>query len=153
MRCPVPHRPASPRTTCVKFAPRGSTSWTPTSSERSFAQTIAMSGSLTVVSHPLVNAKLSVLRKAETTPKEFREVCIGGVCFTFSSKTSCLDYVQGIRQISMVLGIEASRDLPTEEFQGVSASIAIKVSTDSEMNILNSKHQLHHLSGPLSSLG
>jgi len=56
-----------------------------------------MSGSLTVVSHPLVNAKLSVLRKAETTPKEFRE---------------------GIRQISMVLGIEASRDLPTEEFQG-----------------------------------
>jgi len=34
-----------------------------------------MSGSLTVVSHPLVNAKLSVLRKAETTPKEFREVC------------------------------------------------------------------------------
>lgn len=53
----------------------------------------------------------------------------------------------------MVLGIEASRDLPTEEFQGVSASIAIKVSTDSEMNILDRKHQLHHLLGPLSSLG
>ena len=28
----------------------------------------------------------------------------------------------------MVLGIEASRDLPTEEFQGVSASITEKVS-------------------------
>lgn len=115
-----------------------------------------MSGSLIVVSHPLVNAKLSVLRKAETTPKEFREVCIGGVCFTFSSKILCLDginYAQGIRQISMVLGIEASRDLPTEEFEGVSASIAAKVSTDPEMNILDSKHQLHHLLGPLSSLG
>jgi len=30
----------------------------------------------------------------------------------------------------MVLGVEASRDLPTEEFQGVSASITTKVSTD-----------------------
>ena len=53
----------------------------------------------------------------------------------------------------MVLGIEASRDLPMEEFQGVSTSIVIKMSTNSEMNALDSKHQLHHLLGPLSSLG
>jgi uracil phosphoribosyltransferase len=115
-----------------------------------------MSGSVTIVSHPLVNAKLSVLRKTETTPKEFREVCTSGVCFTFPSEILCLksiNYAQGIRQISMVLGIEASRDLPMEEFQGVSASIAIKVSADSEMNTLDSKPQLHHLLEPLSSLG
>jgi len=89
-----------------------------------------MSGSLTIVSHPLVNAKLSVLRKAETTPKEFREVCTSGARFTFSNEILCLygmNYAQGVRQISMVLGIEASRDLPLEEFQGVSTSIAIKV--------------------------
>jgi len=53
----------------------------------------------------------------------------------------------------MVLGIEASRDLPTEEFEGVSASIATKLSTDSKMNMLDSKHQLRHLLGQLSSLG
>jgi uracil phosphoribosyltransferase len=115
-----------------------------------------MSGLLTVVSHPLVNAKLSVLRKAETTPKEFREVCTGGLWLTFSSGILYLNgnnYTQGIRQISMVLGIEASRDLPTEEFQGVSASIAIKASTDSEMDVLNSKRQSHHLLEPPLSLG
>jgi uracil phosphoribosyltransferase len=115
-----------------------------------------MSGSLMVVSHPLVNATLSVLRKEETTPKEFREVCARGARLTFSSKASSLNgvyYAQGIRQISMVLGIEASRDLPTEEFQGVSPSFATIVSTDSKINILNSKHQLRHLLGQLLSLG
>ena len=75
---------------------------------------------------------------------------------TSSSETLCLigtNYAQGIRQISMVLGIEASRDLPTEEFRGVSSSIAIEVPTDSEMHILDSKHQLHRLLGQLLSLG
>ena len=38
-----------------------------------------------------------------------------------------INCAQGIRQISMVLGIEASRDLPTEEFQGVSASICRQI--------------------------
>lgn len=33
-----------------------------------------MSGSLQTVSHPLVGATLSKLRRVETTPKEFREV-------------------------------------------------------------------------------
>jgi hypothetical protein len=64
-----------------------------------------------------------------------------------------IDHIQGIRQISMVLGIEASRDLPTEEFQGVSASIATKVSTDTEIDVLDSKHRLRHLLERLSSLG
>ena len=53
-----------------------------------------MSGSLTIVSHPLVNAKLSVLRKTETTPKEFREVCIGAVCFTIFKKNIVLKWDQ-----------------------------------------------------------
>ena len=53
----------------------------------------------------------------------------------------------------MVLGIEASRDLPTEEFHGVSSSIATEVLTDSEMHTLDSKHQLRHLLGRLLSLG
>jgi len=52
----------------------------------------------------------------------------------------------------MVLGIEASRDLPTEEFQGVSASIAT-VPTDPEIHILDSKRQLRRLLGQPSSLG
>ncbi|KAI9066404.1 UDP-N-acetylglucosamine 1-carboxyvinyltransferase [Trametes sanguinea] len=52
---------------------------------------------LHVLAHPIVNARLSKLRQMSTTPKEFRE---------------------GIHDISMILGIEASRDLEEETFQG-----------------------------------
>jgi len=52
---------------------------------------------LHVVSHPLVNARLSNLRQTSTTPKDFRE---------------------GIRDVSLILGIEASRDLEEETFHG-----------------------------------
>ncbi|KAI9001337.1 assimilatory sulfite reductase [Trametes punicea] len=52
---------------------------------------------LHVLAHPIVNARLSKLRQTSTTPKEFRE---------------------GIHDISMILGIEASRTLEEETFQG-----------------------------------
>ncbi|KAI0080646.1 UDP-N-acetylglucosamine 1-carboxyvinyltransferase [Panus rudis PR-1116 ss-1] len=50
-----------------------------------------------VLAHPLVNARLSKLRETSTPPKEFRE---------------------GIHDISLILGIEASRDLEEESYQG-----------------------------------
>ncbi|KAI0332430.1 UDP-N-acetylglucosamine 1-carboxyvinyltransferase [Cubamyces sp. BRFM 1775] len=52
---------------------------------------------LHVLAHPIVNARLSKLRQTSTTPKEFRE---------------------GIHDISLILGIEASRDLEEETFKG-----------------------------------
>ncbi|PIL36912.1 hypothetical protein GSI_00602 [Ganoderma sinense ZZ0214-1] len=52
---------------------------------------------LHVLQHPVVNARLSKLRQTTTTGKEFRE---------------------GIRDISLILGIEASRDLEEETFNG-----------------------------------
>ncbi|KAG0705509.1 UDP-N-acetylglucosamine 1-carboxyvinyltransferase [Suillus ampliporus] len=50
-----------------------------------------------VISHPLVNARLSQLRQSDTSSKDFRE---------------------GIHDISLILGIEASRNLEEETFQG-----------------------------------
>jgi len=50
-----------------------------------------------VLSHPVLNARLSKLRETSTTPKEFRE---------------------GINDISLFLGIEASRTLEEEKFEG-----------------------------------
>ncbi|KAH0840082.1 putative uracil phosphoribosyltransferase [Lanmaoa asiatica] len=56
-----------------------------------------------ILSHPVVNARLSQLRLATTSPKDFRE---------------------GIHDISFTLGVEASRDLEEEPFDGVSAITA-----------------------------
>ncbi|RPD66773.1 UDP-N-acetylglucosamine 1-carboxyvinyltransferase [Lentinus tigrinus ALCF2SS1-7] len=56
-----------------------------------------MADKVHVLKHPLVNARLSKLRQTTTTGKEFRE---------------------GIRDISTILGIEASRDLEEETFSG-----------------------------------
>ncbi|EPQ59350.1 armadillo/beta-catenin/plakoglobin [Gloeophyllum trabeum ATCC 11539] len=56
-----------------------------------------MTDNVHVLSHPLVNARLSKLRQTSTTPKEFRE---------------------GIHDVSLMLGIEASRDLEEETFHG-----------------------------------
>ncbi|TRM67971.1 uracil phosphoribosyltransferase-domain-containing protein [Schizophyllum amplum] len=53
--------------------------------------------STTVVNHPIIRAELSKLRLTSTSPKEFRE---------------------GIKQISFILGIEASRSLEEATFQG-----------------------------------
>ncbi|KAF8639784.1 hypothetical protein AX17_001044 [Amanita inopinata Kibby_2008] len=50
-----------------------------------------------VLSHPVVNAQLSKLRQSSTSSKEFRE---------------------GIHHISFILGIEATRTLEEETFQG-----------------------------------
>jgi uracil phosphoribosyltransferase len=50
-------------------------------------------GSVTVIDHPLVQHKLSLLRKRETTTGEFRRLC---------------------REISLLLGYEVLRDLPLE---------------------------------------
>jgi len=54
-------------------------------------------GKINVINHPVLNAKLSQLRQTKTHSKEFRE---------------------GIRQITTFLGIEASRDLEVETFEG-----------------------------------
>ncbi|KAL1681649.1 uracil phosphoribosyltransferase-domain-containing protein [Schizophyllum commune] len=53
--------------------------------------------SITVIDHPIVRAELSKLRLTTTSPKDFRE---------------------GIKQISFILGIEASRSLEEATFQG-----------------------------------
>ncbi|KII95330.1 hypothetical protein PLICRDRAFT_96504 [Plicaturopsis crispa FD-325 SS-3] len=53
--------------------------------------------SLNRVSHPIVNARLSKLRQTSTTSKEFRE---------------------GIHDISLILGIEATRQLEEETLEG-----------------------------------
>lgn len=57
-----------------------------------------MSGvKVNILSHPLVNARLSKLRQTSTTSKEFRE---------------------GIHDVSLMLGYEASKDLQEETFEG-----------------------------------
>jgi uracil phosphoribosyltransferase len=56
-----------------------------------------MPGNRHVLSHPVVNARLSQLRLVSTSPKDFRE---------------------GIHDISFILGVEASRDLEEEPFHG-----------------------------------
>ncbi|KAI0751509.1 armadillo/beta-catenin/plakoglobin [Daedaleopsis nitida] len=56
-----------------------------------------MSDKIHVLAHPVVNARLSKLRQTTTNGKEFRE---------------------GIHDISLILGIEASRDLEEETFHG-----------------------------------
>lgn len=54
---------------------------------------------LHVLSHPILNAKMAILRQANTSAKDFRGE---------------------IEAISYILGIEASRDLEEEPFHGVS---------------------------------
>ncbi|KAI0053070.1 PRTase-like protein [Auriscalpium vulgare] len=56
-----------------------------------------MSTNIHVLSHPLVSARLSKLRQTSTSSKEFRE---------------------GIHDLGIMLGYEASRDLEQESFQG-----------------------------------
>ncbi|KAI0265154.1 armadillo/beta-catenin/plakoglobin [Gloeopeniophorella convolvens] len=58
-----------------------------------------MSSDLHVLSHPLVNARLTKLRQVSTSSKEFRE---------------------GIHELSLLLGYEASRDLEEIAVQGQS---------------------------------
>jgi len=56
-----------------------------------------MSSPPNVLSHPVVNTLLSKLRQSSTSPKEFRE---------------------GIHNLSFILGIEATRTLEEETFDG-----------------------------------
>ncbi|KAF8558828.1 PRTase-like protein [Imleria badia] len=56
-----------------------------------------MPGNRHVLSHPIVDSRLSQLRLATTNPKDFRE---------------------GIHDISFILGVEATRDLEQEPFHG-----------------------------------
>ncbi|KAK7695532.1 hypothetical protein QCA50_000168 [Cerrena zonata] len=58
---------------------------------------MSTSNKVTVLSHPLINARLSKLRETSTPAKEFRE---------------------GIHDISLFLGIEASRNLEEESYEG-----------------------------------
>ncbi|GJJ07514.1 hypothetical protein Clacol_001716 [Clathrus columnatus] len=64
-----------------------------------------MSSKIHVLSHPVINAKLSLLRKAETSSKEFREC---------------------INDISYILGIEATRDLEETTFEGQTTAVGAK---------------------------
>jgi uracil phosphoribosyltransferase len=56
----------------------------------------AMPGLVTVVDHPLVQHKLSLMRAQETSTSKFRVL---------------------LREISLLLGYEATRDLPLEEIE------------------------------------
>jgi len=56
-----------------------------------------MSSNLNVISHPVVAAHLTKLRQETTSPKEFRE---------------------GIHNLSLILGIEASRTLESKPVHG-----------------------------------
>ena len=58
---------------------------------------MATSNKVHVLSHPLVNAKLSVLRDANTSAKDFRE---------------------GVRDLTYIVAIEASRDLEERSVTG-----------------------------------
>ena len=58
-----------------------------------------MDSEVHVLNHPIVRAKISTLRHAETGPKEFREI---------------------IHDISYILGVEASRDIEEDTYDGVS---------------------------------
>ncbi|KAJ4467539.1 uracil phosphoribosyltransferase-domain-containing protein [Lentinula aciculospora] len=57
------------------------------------------------ISHPIVNSELSKLRLSSTSPKEFRE---------------------GINHIALILGLEASKDLEEETFDGQTPIAAFK---------------------------
>lgn len=59
-----------------------------------------MSNTVHVLSHPLVNAKMAVLRDSNTSAKDFRE---------------------GIRDLTYIVAIEASRDLEERPVAGVSS--------------------------------
>lgn len=77
-----------------------------------------------ILSHPIVNARLSQLRLATTNPKDFREVG----CTT--QTTHKLRDAQGIHDISFVLGLEASRDLEEEPFHGVTSVSSLPYCAD-----------------------
>ncbi len=53
-------------------------------------------GKFQVISHPLIQHKLSILRREDTSTKDFREV---------------------VNEIAMLMGYEVSRDLPLEEVE------------------------------------
>ena len=53
-------------------------------------------GKFQVISHPLVQHKLSILRREDTSTKDFREL---------------------VNEIAMLMGYEVSRDLPLEEVE------------------------------------
>ena len=73
-----------------------------------------------VLSHPLVNTRLAKLRQVSTTSKEFREVRP----ITFIRVNSVSEYMlQGIHELSIMLGYEASRNLEEETVQGVRTGI------------------------------
>ena len=53
-------------------------------------------GKVQVISHPLIQHKLSILRREDTSTKDFREL---------------------VNEIAMLMGYEVSRDLPLEEVE------------------------------------
>jgi uracil phosphoribosyltransferase len=55
--------------------------------------------SITVVSHPIVQSKISELRNSHTSSHRFRAL---------------------VKEITTVVGIEATRNLPLKDVQGVS---------------------------------
>ncbi len=76
-----------------------------------------MSNKVHVLSHPLINARLSRLRQTNSTSKDFREVRHSVQNLAMRSLTISM---KGIHDISLLLGFEASRDLEEETFTGVS---------------------------------
>ena len=83
-----------------------------------------MSSKIHVLSHPIINERLSKLRQSGTSSKEFREV------WTFSRYLDLIiDFFgKDIHNISLLLGFEASRDLQEETFVGVRSLIVTSYS-------------------------
>ncbi|KAG8218799.1 uracil phosphoribosyltransferase-domain-containing protein [Butyriboletus roseoflavus] len=72
-----------------------------------------MPGKRHILSHPIINARLSQLRLATTNPKDFREVGCPS-----KRQHQLRRSVQGIHDISFILGVEATRDLEEEPLHG-----------------------------------
>lgn len=73
-----------------------------------------------VLSHPLVNTRLAKLRQVSTTSKEFREV---KSITSYSGQPHLSTVLQGIHELSIMVGYEASRDLEETSVQGVRIGI------------------------------
>ncbi|KAF7790873.1 hypothetical protein EIP86_001831 [Pleurotus ostreatoroseus] len=73
-----------------------------------------MSSKVHVLTHPIINERLSKLRQSGTSSKDFREVWT-----VFRELYPTADvFGQDIHNISLLLGFEASRDLQEETFVG-----------------------------------
>ena len=77
---------------------------------------------LHIVSHPLVQHKLTIMRDKKTGPKEFREL---------------------LREIATLMGYELTRDLPLEEIKVETAMNKEKAEAELKRKELESNSEFH----------